>query len=51
MLALLRDNPLPRGRVELLGVCPDPQQAERSLAGLLADGLVEETTAGLGLPS
>jgi A/G-specific adenine glycosylase len=51
MLALLRESPLPRGRAELLDVCPDLAQAERSLAGLLADGLVEETTAGLGLPS
>jgi hypothetical protein len=51
MLALLRETALPRSRVELLGVSPDPEQAERSLAGLLADGLVEQTTAGWGLPS
>jgi A/G-specific adenine glycosylase len=50
MLALLRESALPRSRPELLGVCPDPVQAERSLTGLLADGLVEETSAGLGLP-
>jgi A/G-specific adenine glycosylase len=52
MLALLRDGTAARSEPELLAVCPDPAQAERALAGLLADGLVARGPDGtIGLPS
>lgn len=51
MLALLRESAAPVARIVLLDVCADPAQAERALAGLLADGLVEGYGVDLlGLP-
>jgi A/G-specific adenine glycosylase len=52
MLAVLRAQPEPVDRPALLGLCADPVQAARSLAGLLADGLVaEHPDRGIGLPA
>lgn len=41
MLLRLREAAAPVSQSELMRVCADPAQAERALAGLLADGLVE----------
>jgi A/G-specific adenine glycosylase len=48
ILLLLREATGALPRTELLTVCADPQQAERALAGLVADGLVERCDGGTG---
>jgi A/G-specific adenine glycosylase len=51
MLALLRDSSADGLSPDvLLGVCPDPQQAARALAGLVADGLVVRGAGAVRLP-
>jgi A/G-specific adenine glycosylase len=47
MLALLRAGSGPLPELDLLAVCPDPQQGIRALTGLLADGLAERCPDGL----
>ncbi|WP_331714803.1 HhH-GPD family protein [Auraticoccus cholistanensis] len=50
LLASLRDTEEPLARETLVAGWPDPAQAARALAGLLADGLAEETEGRVGLP-
>jgi A/G-specific adenine glycosylase len=51
ILAALRERSEPAGRSVLLAACPDPEQGQRALSGLLTDGLVAEEPDGrIGLP-
>lgn len=50
VLAELRASEVPVRRDDLDGVWSERTQLERSIAGLLADGLIVETTDGLALP-
>ena len=50
VMAELRASHIPVTRAELEALWPDSAQRERAIAGLVADGLAVETTAGLILP-
>ena len=51
ILAELRASDLPVGRLELSQLWADAEQLDRSLAGLILDGLAVDTGSGYELPS
>jgi A/G-specific adenine glycosylase len=50
LLAVLRDRPGPANATELAAVWPDDTQRDRSLAGLVTDGLLIEDAGSYRLP-
>ncbi|THG32432.1 A/G-specific adenine glycosylase [Naasia lichenicola] len=50
ILGELRSTNIPIGGAALTKLIPDPDQRDRSVAGLLADGLIVDTTDGYALP-
>ena len=50
LMSVLRDTRDPVAPAELEVAWPEPVQRERALAGLLADGLVDEVAGGYELP-
>lgn len=50
LLRALREADRPLRRADLLAHCPDANQAERALASLIEDGLVEQTGLNCHLP-
>ena len=49
-MAVLREAPGPVPPARLDAAWPEPVQRDRALAGLLADGLVDEVAGGYALP-
>jgi len=51
LLALLRESPHPVAAMALDATWPEPEQRARALAGLVADGLVEQVAGRYRLPA